>query len=311
MSSVAAVADDPQQQLDWEARWRPRAGMAAVTAGVLTLAGFLWTAAAFSDLPRASGLTSFIQAVRPGPIGDQPSLRTPEFEFYRDHAFSFVGSSVVRGIAYLAFAYAITFLAVAARARRPEMPRAVVYVALVGAVLFGVAGVLGGFGWISAVDSYLDGPRTVDTAADVSSDSVVITASLIAQLAQLAIAAGLLLVALNAMRVGLLTRFLGILGMITGAFAVLEQFVFAFLLAFWMIALGFLFLGLSRRGVPPAWQTGQAEPWPPRQGGAARGRDRAQVPAPEPDPEPDPEPAPAPAGRPHASSKKRKRKRRG
>jgi hypothetical protein len=304
---VAAVADDPQQQLDWEARWRPRAGMAAVTAGVLTLAGFLWTAVAFSDLPRASGLTSMIQATKPGPIGDQPSLRTPEFEFYRDHAFSFVGSSIVRGFAYLAFAYAITFLAVAARARRPELPRPVVYVALIGAVLFAVAGVLGGFGWIAAVDHYLDGPRTVDAAADVSSDSVVITASLIAQLSQLLIAAGLLLVSLNAMRVGLLTRFLGILGMITGAFAVLEQFIFAFLLAFWMIALGFLFLGLARGGVPPAWQSGRPEPWPSRQSGAGRGRGRA----PAPEPEPDLEPGPGPAGRPHPSSKKRKRKRRG
>jgi hypothetical protein len=306
---VAAVADDPQQQLEWEARWRPRAGMAAVTAGVLTLAGFLWTATVFSDLPRASGLSSFIQAVKPGPIGDQPSLRTPEFQFYRDHAFSFVGSSVVRGVAYLAFAYAITFLAVATRARRPEMPRPVVYVALVGAVLFAVAGVLGGFGWIAAVDHYLDGPKTVDTASDVATDSVVITASLIAQLSQLLIAAGLLLVALNAMRVGLLTRFLGILGMITGAFAVLEQFIFAFLVAFWMVALGFLFLGLSRRGVPPAWRSGQAEPWPSRQ--AAPARARARAPDPEPEPEPDTEPGQAPAGRTHPSSKKRKRKRRG
>jgi hypothetical protein len=299
-----AVVAQPEQQLAWEARWRPRAGVASVAAGVLTLAGFLWTAVAFRDLPRSSFVESLLQGLAPGPIGNRPSLRTPEFQFYKDHALAFVGSSVVRGIAYLAFAYAITFLAVSARARRPELPRPVVYIALVGAVLFAVAGMLGGIGWVVAVGNYLDGPRTVDTASDVSNDSLVLTASLLAQLAQLAIAAGLLLVSLNAMRVGLLTRFLGILGMISGALAVLSQFVFAFLQAFWLVALGLLLLGFARGGLPPAWRTGNAEPWPTRAELAAARRD-APAPAPK-----EPEAAPAPAGRPHPSSRKRKRKRR-
>ena len=298
---MAAVAE-PEQQLAWEARWRPRAGFAAVTAGVLTLAGFLWTAVAFKDLPRSSYVESLLHALRPGPMGNQPSLRTPEFQFYNDHAFQFIGGSVVRGLAYLAFAYAITFLAVAARARRPELPRPIVYVALVGAVLFAVAGMLGGIGWIVAVSHYLDGPKTVDTATDVVNDSLVLTASLLAQLAQLAIAAGMLLVSLNAMRTGLLTRFLGILGMIAGALAVLSQFVFAFLEAFWLIALGFLLLGVGRAGILPAWRTGQAEPWPTRAEVAAARRAAPAKNA--------PEPMAAPAGREHPSSKKRKRKRR-
>jgi hypothetical protein len=300
---VAAVAE-PQQQLAWEARWRPRAGLAAVSAGLLTLAGFLWTAIAFRDLPRVGFLQSLAQAFEPGPIGGRPSLRTPEFEFYDGLSFTFIGSSIVRGLAYLAFAYAITFLAVATRARRPELPRIVVYISLVGAVLLAVAGVLGGVGTVVAVSHYLDGPRTVDTARDVANDSLLLTSNLISQLAPLAIAAGLLLVSLNAMRVGLLTRFLGILGMISGGLAVLSQFVFAFLQAFWLIALGFLFLGIARGGAPPAWQTGQAEPWPGRES------PRRRAPEPKAKPEPEPEPTPVPAGRPHPTSKKRKRKRR-
>jgi hypothetical protein len=305
-----AVVTDTEQQLAWEARWRPRAGFASVCAGLLTIAGFLWTAVAFRDLPRSDFIESLQQALKPGPIGGQPSLRTPEFQFYSDHAFAFIGSSVVRALAYLAFAYAITFLAVAARARRPELPRPVVYIALVGAVLFAVAGMMGGIGWVVAVGNYLDGPKTVDTATDVSGDSLVLTASLLAQLAQLGIAAGMLLISLNAMRTGLLTRFLGILGMISGALAVLSQFVFAFLQAFWLIALGFLLLGLGRAGVPPAWRTGQAEPWPTRAEIAAARREAAPKPAPAPAAADDDEDA-APAGRPHPASKKRKRKRRG
>ena len=296
---MAAVAE-PQQQLAWEARWRPRAGLAAVLAGLLTLAGFFWTVIAFRDLPHSSFTESLSQAFQPGAIGSRPSLRTEEFQFYDDKAFTFVGSSIVRGLAWVAFAYALTFLAAAARARRPELPRPVVYVALVGAVLLAVGSVLGGIGWVKAVSHYLDGPRTVDAASDVQSDSLLVTAGLISQLAQLAIAAGLLLVALNAMRVGLLTRFLGILGMVSGALAVLIEFVFSLVVSFWLIAFGFMLLGLARGGLPPAWRTGQAEPWP----GRAPARGRA--------PAPDPEPAagPAPAARPHPSSRRRKRKRR-
>ena len=33
-------------------------------------------------------------------------------------------------------------------------------------------------------------------------------------------------------------------------------------LPFWLVALGVLFLGRWPRGVPPAWSTGRAQPWP-------------------------------------------------
>jgi hypothetical protein len=304
LTAVAAVAD-PEQQLAWEARQRPRAGMAAVIAGLLTLAGFLWTAVAFKDLPRSGFAQSLAQTVLPGPVGSRPSLRTPEFEFYDDRALTFIGSSVVRGIALLALAWAVTFLAVATRARRPELPRIVVYVALVGSVLLAVAAVLGGVGTVLAVSKFLDGPRTVDAAREVSNDSLLLTSNLISQLAPLAIAAGLLLTALNAMRVGLLTRFLGVLGMVCGAMAVLSQFIFAFVSAFWLIAVGLLFLGVTPGGPPPAWRTGQPEPWP-SQREIAEARRAARSPASEPEAAPSPAPR-----RPHSGAKKRKRKRRG
>ena len=81
--------------------------------------------------------------------------------------------------------------------------------------------------------------------------------------------------------------------------------------AFWLVALGLMLLGVGRAPLPPAWRTGQAEPWPSAQEGAARRRaaeERKQGIEPEPEPEPD---ADARArARPHPSSKKRKRKRR-
>ena len=301
-----AVVADPEQQLAWEARQRPRAGIAAIVGAILTLGGFIWSAAAFKDLPHSYFLNSMAQALQPGPVGRLPSQRTAEFQFYDSHAVTFIGSSIVRAIAYVGFAWAVTFLAQATRARRPELPRLIVYVPLFGALLTAVGSVLGGIGTVVAVSHFLDGPRTVDAAADVATDPLLLTANLISTLAPLAIAAGLLLISLNAMRVGLLTRFLGILGMIVAALAVILQFVFAFALTFWLLSLGLLLLNTVPGGAPPAWNTGKAEPWPSQREIAAARREAQAKPA----AEPAADTAPAPAGRARSSSKKRKRKRR-
>ena len=116
------------------------------------------------------------------------------------------------------------------------------------------------------------------------------------------------------MRAGLLTRTMGILGMFAGGAVVLFG-PSQPLLPLWTIFLGPLFLGRWMGGVPPAWETGQEEPWP---SGAelreermklredrlrARGELRSRTPSPS-------RSARRPTAHPHPSSKKRKRKRR-
>jgi hypothetical protein len=303
--TAVAVLADPEQQLAWEARQRPRAGIAAISAGVLMIIGYLWVGVAFKDGPRASFLESLGQAQKPGPIGDLPSLRTPAFRFYEDHALTVMGSSLVRALALLAVAWAVTFLAAATRARRPELPRPVVYVALLGAVLLAIASVLGGWRTVTGVSHFLDGPKTVDASREIGNDSLLITADIINQLGPLLLAAGLFLVSLNAMRVGLLTRFLGILGIISGVLTVAPQLMpLPVVQSFWLITVGMLLLGVAPGAAPPAWSTGNAEPWPSGRRGMAR------PPAPSAPSNGDGEGEPFPAGRAHPSSKKRKRKRR-
>ena len=111
-----------------------------------------------------------------------------------------------------------------------------------------------------------------------------------------------MLLGLNSMRVGLLTRFMGVLGIICGAALVLlPQNP---IVVFWLLALAVLFAHRWPQGMPPAWETGTAVPWPSsaeiaEQRAAARGDAPGR-------PEPVSEVGPTP----HASSKKRKRKRR-
>ena len=305
---MTAVAEDArEQQLAWEARQRPRAAIAAIVAGVLTLGGYVWAGVALRDAPAAGWLESLGQAVQSGPIGEQPSLKVATYEFYQDNALTLIGSGVVRALALLALAWAVTFIAAATRARRPEFIRLAVYITLVGAVLYALSTMLGPIGTVVAIDDFLDGPRTVDEARDLGGSTLLITASLIGQIGPLAVVAGLFLVSLNAMRVGLLTRFLGILGIISAVLMVLPLMPLPVVQSFWLVAVGLLLLGVGRAGLPPAWRTGKAEPWPTAMEGAQRRRaaeERKQG------IEPEPEPEPVPAGRPHPSSKKRKRKRR-
>jgi hypothetical protein len=62
-----------------------------------------------------------------------------------------------------------------------------------------------------------------------------------------------------AMRTGLLTRFWGSLGMALGVAALLGLILFTLI---WFIYFALLVLGRVPGGRPPAWETGQAEPWP-------------------------------------------------
>ncbi len=70
---------------------------------------------------------------------------------------------------------------------------------------------------------------------------------------------GLFYTALNAMRVGLLTRFWGSLGMAVGVILILPTLqIIAFA---WFIYLGLLLAGWIPGGRPPAWAAGEAVPW--------------------------------------------------
>lgn len=305
---MATVADDArEQQLAWEARQRPRAGVAAVLAALLGLAGPLWRVIGLSDAPQAGFLESLGHVAGSGPIGRAESVRIATYQFYEDNALTLIGSGLLTALGLLALAWLVTFLAVAVRARRPEFLRIAVYITSVGAVLYAISAVLGPIGSVLAISDFLDGARTVDDARDVGGSTLLVLASLLGQIGPLAVVAGLFLVSLNAMRIGLLTRFLGILGVVGAILMIIPLIPLPLLQSFWLMAVGLMLLGVT--AVPPAWRTGKAEPWPTAVEGAQRRRaeeDRKQGIVRKPEPKAER----VPAGRPHPSSKKRKRKRR-
>src|SRR6266516_3738670 len=79
--------------------------------------------------------------------------------------------------------------------------------------------------------------------------------------AALAMIAAVIYTALQSYRVGLLTRFFGTLGMALGAALILLPQA-PVLIALWLGWLGLTFLGRVPGGRPPAWDAGEAVPWP-------------------------------------------------
>lgn len=262
MASVATATANPDEQLAWEARQRPRAAIASVLGGVLALGADITTSAVFRDAPNSDFLLSLQRATAPGPVGSQPSARTGFLQYYADHQAVLIGASVVRALAYVAIGWTLTFLAAAVRARRENFPRAGLYVALVGACLQAISVVMGTVDSAVSAGQFVDGPHTVDAAHQAVSGSLLVTANIIGIPGLFALAAGFLLVSLNAMRCGLLTRFMGIVGMLVGVLAIVPIGPLPIVQAFWLLALGVIFTGRAPGGLPPAWTSGKSEPWP-------------------------------------------------
>ena len=272
-----AIAN-PEQQLAWEKRHRPRAGIASLVAAVGLLTFYVLQQVLQRDMPKVSGLETFVRAARPGDVGALPSLQTAFFEYLDTKTVLVLLIGLGGFVGWLGVAWAVGFLGVATRARVPQMRRFIVYIPIVGGVVLGVSVLMSQLGSLQVVSEFLDSNRTVKAATDAD-NGLVVYARLLYQLGTLALAVGLVLIALNAMRAGLLTRMLGYIGIASGAMMVL--FPLPIVQIFWLGAFGFVLLGRWPGGELPAWATGEAVPWPTPERPPPRQRRGAAAPAPE------------------------------
>jgi hypothetical protein len=311
----------PDETLQWEARQGPRAAIASALGAFLVIMSGVATATVFKDAPATGFADSLARAGKPGGVGSLPSLRTPYFQFYDDHATQVLLTAIGRALGFVAVAFMLTYVGTAIRNRASNFRSFWIYLALAGGILGAVATVMFTIGTASEISSYLDGPHTVDRAADIGQSTVLVAAQLLGipgtqaiGISSLALGMGWVVICLNAMRIGLLTRFLGVLGVICGALIVLPILSpLPIVQTFWLAAMAVLLAGRWPAGMPEAWTTGKVVPWPSQ--AEIREQRRAEMEARRGDqPAPARErPAPAPprTEAPHvASSKKKKRKRR-
>jgi hypothetical protein len=277
-----------EEQLQWEARWALPVGIAAITAGVLLLIG---------------GLLFFPE--------DRPGIeRGPDVLLSIDEQTgSYLASAVLSALATLLLTGIFLYLFRATIARGPAIPRWFVYLVLVAPPIFAISVLLGALDAIGAADDFasgrpIRGQAGEDRAEDLGGSNPIVLGLQTA--GTVGVAFLFVMLPLRARRVGLLSPFMGILGVVAGALLVLPVVaVSSVIQAFWLGALGMLFLDKWPGGRGPAWESGQPEPWP----SAAQRRGLAPTPGEEEpaklDPTP-PEPEPVPE---RPASRKRRRKR--
>ena len=114
-----------------------------------------------------------------------------------------------------------------------------------------------------APDEAADDARE-DLADDTNADNTLLIAGgIVSTIGVLALVFGMIYSALWCMRVGLLTRFWGMLGIAFGLFLVIPIFPPIPGLVLWFAAIGLMFIGVWPRPLPPAWAAGEAIPWVP------------------------------------------------
>jgi hypothetical protein len=325
-SAAGPAPEPPDQILAREERQHVPAAIGSFVAGVFTLVGGIVAAGIYRDFPRVP-LVDALRDAAGRPLPGREGLRTEQILFYDEKAGELLLVAVILAIGALALLLPLTYLLRATKARRPQVPNAAIIVAVAGPVGLAVSELVIQIDVMLQAQDFADSAdKSSEAARDALKGGLLVAGQILRQAAVLCLGFAFVLISLNAMRAGLLTRFMGILGIIVGVlFVVPLGGQLPIVQAFWLIALAPLFLRRWPNGVPPAWSTGKAEPWPTQQElREARERARAeasggQAPSGErhlrrkqlPEPDPVLEEAPEePEGKAHPSSKKKRRRRR-
>lgn len=272
-----------QAQLEWERRGAVPVAIAAMVAGILMVQTLFVRAGLYDDRKGVDSAADYLLS-------------------FDKHPGAFVASSIAEAIGVLALGVVLFYLFRATRYRSPELPEIFKWLAIVGPVLYAVAAVYTAIKTTSAADTFASsgvvaGKAGKDRAEDLVQDFGVVSLAL-NYAGHLSIAFLYVMVSVRAMRAGLLSRFMGILGIVLGALLVLPIVPQSLVQLFWLGALAALVLDRWPNGRGPAWETGEATPWPKPERGALQ--------RPEPESEPAPESASA---RPASRKRKSKRKR--
>jgi hypothetical protein len=286
----------PAEVLAFEARWRTRAAIATASGAVLVLGGGI-------------GLVTTLSSSKTNEL-------TSQLLFYDHHSSSLLLATIVAGLGSVCMIAPLVFLFRATKARRPQLPGVALITAWFGPLAAGLGQIALQVVLLDKAHTFAtSGAQTYAQAKHLTDEGILKAMQGLVLAGQLSLGFAFVIISLNAMRVGLLTRFMGVLGIIVGVLFVIPLGTLQVVQPFWLLTLTALFLGRWPNGVPPAWQTGKAQPWPTQQE-MREERDKAKAAQlkaagkAEPEPEPEPAAAAASAGPAHPSSKKRKRKRR-
>lgn len=238
-------------QLAWEERWSRPAALAGLASVIFVIAAIIVAS----------------QAVGSG-SGDAGLLRDVD-----QHRSAQMISSILQAIGVGLLAAPLYYLFRAANSRSERMRGQLVGVVVAAPLFLAALAILSGISTLHAASDFVfnEVPRLLakgvaldsDRANEIANDTI--TEAPLRPLAagfglggQLGFAVAMVYTCLYAMRVGLLPRFWGSLGMALGA----VSFIFFQFALLWFVYLAFLLIGRVPGGKPPAWESGEAIPWP-------------------------------------------------
>jgi hypothetical protein len=238
-------------QLAWEERWSRPAALAALASVVLVIAAIVVAT----------------QGVGSG-SGDSGLLRDVD-----QHRTAQMISSILQAIGVGLLAAPLYYLFRAANARSDRMRGQLVGVVVAAPLFLAALAILSGISTLHAASDFvsnevphllakgvaLDSDRANEIANDTISEAPLRPLAAGFGLGgQLGFVVAMVYTCLYAMRVGLLPRFWGSLGMALGA----VSFIFFQFALLWFVYLAFLLIDRVPGGKPPAWASGEAIPWP-------------------------------------------------
>lgn len=234
-----------ESALEWESRWALPAAVAAVVAGLALLVRLVLVQTTVDDRAGIESLPdSFISIdANGGP---------------------FLAGAGVQALGGLALILVFYYFFRAISHREQGMPKWFIYFVVLGPLLYAASALAGAFDTLDKAGEFVDrgvfrGDRGDNIAEDIQNDTNGLALGL-AYAGTIAVAFLFVMLPLRARRVGLLSPFMGILGVVCGALLVLPLLP-PIIPVFWLIAVALLFLNRWPGGRGPAWASGQSDPW--------------------------------------------------
>lgn len=245
------------EQLEWEGRWARPAALCAFVAALLMLGRFVY-------------LVVSVEATTGTPVETVRTIAANSTDL-------FVGS-LIQAAGTLLLAPFLVFLHVSAKGRRRDLPRIGFVLSVLGPILAAAAPVLLQLdAGAAASDLVSEGAISTAEAEAALRDVGPVTAGLSIG-GTFGLAFAFVVVALDAMRTGLISRFLGYIGIAIGVLEVIALPFFEqgppIIQIFWLVAVGLIIVDRWPGGRGSAWESGEARPWPTaaEQRGAAERR---------------------------------------
>ncbi len=296
-----------EQQLERERRLAIPAAASAFLAAIFALASLIYSSAAIKTISNSKTPT----------VADLQSVHNQSGAYTVEVILQALSTLLLIGI--------LVFLYQAVRLRRPSIPTFALVLAIAAPVVLAVVSVIAQVHTHDVAQQFYGHPgATSGSAGETRAKNLLSHGAGNAYLwltiiSTLALAIAFIVISINAMRAGLFNTLLGSVGIVIGAGIVLLGLIAAIIQVFWLPAVALLALGRWPGARGPAWDSGEAIPWPkpPGRGGLFQRPPQA---APETPREPEPDAAAAtvatqangrePVTASSRSTRRRKRKRR-